>query len=238
MAEAERQLAERRAAAYLGGGELRVAKQHDQGKKTARERLASLLDPDSFTEIGTFITHRATGFGMEQSRPWGDGVVTGVGKIDGRPVYVYAQDFTVLGGSLGEAHGHKIAHLMDLAIENGAPIIGLNDSGGARIQEGVDSLAAYGDVFFRNVQASGVIPQITVILGPCAGGAVYSPALTDFVFMVEKTAHMFITGPQVIKAVTREDIDAEALGGAQVHGTRSGVAHFTAPDEDTLLSQV
>ncbi len=238
MAEAERQLTERRAAAHLGGGELRIARQHDQGKKTARERLTSLLDPESFTEIGMFITHRATGFGMEQSHPWGDGVVTGVGKIDGRPVYVYAQDFTVLGGSLGEAHGRKIAHIMDLAIENGAPIIGLNDSGGARIQEGVDSLAAYGDVFFRNVQASGVIPQITVILGPCAGGAVYSPALTDFVFMVEKTSNMFITGPQVIKAVTHEEVDAESLGGAQVHSTRSGVAHFTAADEDALLAQV
>jgi acetyl-CoA carboxylase carboxyltransferase component len=175
---------------------------------------------------------------MQKSPPWGEGVVRAVGKTDGRPVYVFAQDFTVLGGSLGEAHGRKIAHIMDLALENGAPLIGLNDSGGARIQEGVDSLAAYGDVFYRNVQASGVIPQISVILGPCAGGAVYSPALTDFVFMVEKTAHMFITGPQVIKAVTHEDVDAEALGGAQMHSTRSGVAHFTGPDEDALLAQV
>jgi acetyl-CoA carboxylase carboxyltransferase component len=238
MADSNAGLQARRAEAHQGGGEARTAKQHSQGKKTARERLMSLLDPDSFTEIGMFIAHRATGFGMEQSRPWGDGVVTGVGKIDGRPAYVFAQDFTVLGGSLGEAHGRKIAHIMDLAIENGAPLIGLNDSGGARIQEGVDALAAYGDVFYRNVLASGVIPQISVILGPCAGGAVYSPALTDFVFMVEKTAHMFITGPQVIRAVTHEDVDAEALGGAQVHGTRSGVAHFTAPDEDTLLAQV
>jgi acetyl-CoA carboxylase carboxyltransferase component len=238
MADLKARFEARRAEAYQGGGEARIAKQHAQGKKTARERLMSLLDGDSFTEIGMFIAHRATGFGMEQSHPWGDGVVTGVGKIDGRPVYVFAQDFTVLGGSLGEAHGRKIAHLMDLAIENGAPLIGLNDSGGARIQEGVDSLAAYGDVFYRNVQASGVIPQISVILGPCAGGAVYSPALTDFVFMVEKTAHMFITGPQVIKAVTHEEVDAEALGGAQMHSSRSGVAHFTAPDEDALLAQV
>jgi acetyl-CoA carboxylase carboxyltransferase component len=231
-------LAELRAAAQLGGGDARIAKQHAQGKKTARERLAALLDPDTFVEIGSFITHRAVGFGMEQAHPWGDGVVTGIGKIDGRPVYVYAQDFTVLGGSLGEAHGRKIAHLMDLAIQNGAPVIGLNDSGGARIQEGVDSLAAYGEVFYRNVQASGIIPQITVILGPCAGGAVYSPGLTDFIFMVENTAHMFITGPQVIRAVTHEEVDPEALGGAAVHSTRSGVAHFTAPDEDTALAQV
>ncbi len=238
MDDENSRLAALRTEALLGGGEARIAKHHAQGKKTARERLAALLDPETFIEIGQFITHRATGFGMEQSHPWGDGVVTGIGKIEGRPVYVYAQDFTVLGGSLGEAHGLKIAHLMDLAIQNGAPIICLNDSGGARIQEGVDSLAAYGDVFYRNVQASGIIPQISVIMGPCAGGAVYSPALTDFVFMVEKTAHMFITGPQVIKAVTREDIDSESLGGAQVHAARSGVAHFTTADEETALAQV
>jgi acetyl-CoA carboxylase carboxyltransferase component len=238
MDSSDSELATRRAEAQLGGGRDRIEKQHGQGKKTARERLATLVDPDSFTEIGPFVTHRAVGFGMEQARAWGDGVVTGAGKIDGRPVFIYAQDFTVLGGSLGEAHGRKIAQLIDLACQNGAPLIGLNDSGGARIQEGVDSLAAYGEVFRRNVQASGIIPQISVILGPCAGGAVYSPALTDFTIMVERTSHMFITGPQVIRAVTHEDVDAESLGGAIVHGSRSGVAHFTAPDEETALAQV
>ncbi len=231
-------LEERRSQASLGGGVQRIEQQHAKGKRTARERLEMLLDPGTFTEIGMFVTHRATGFNMEDTHPLGDGVVTGVGKIEGRPVYVFAQDFTVLGGSLGEAHGRKIARLMDMAYQNGAPLIGLNDSGGARIQEGVDSLAAYGEVFYRNVRASGVIPQISVILGPCAGGAVYSPAITDFVFMAEGTAHMFITGPEVIKAVTHEAIDAESLGGATVHSERSGVAHFTAPDEEQVLSQV
>ncbi len=224
--------------ARMGGGEARIQAQHAKGKQTARERLDALLDSGTFTEIGAFVTHRATAFGMERKRPLGDGVITGTGKIEGRPVALFAQDFTVLGGSLGEAHGLKIARIMDLALENGIPLIGINDSGGARIQEGVDALAAYGEVFYRNVRASGVIPQISVIVGPCAGGAVYSPAITDFVFMAEQTAHMFITGPGVIKAVTHEEVDFETLGGAGVHGSRSGVAHFTAPDEDLLLARV
>ncbi len=229
---------EARERARLGGGEERIAAQHAKGKLTARERLDLLLDSGTFVEIGLFVTHRATGFGMEKSHPAGDGVVTGWGKIGGSLVYVFAQDFTVQGGSVGEAHGKKIARVMDLAIQNGAPLIGLNDSGGARIQEGVDSLAGYGDIFLRNTRASGVIPQISVILGPCAGGAVYSPAITDFVFMVEKTAYMFITGPDVVQAVTGEAIDSEGLGGATIHTNQSGVAHFTASDEETLLSQV
>lgn len=232
------QLEKMRADARLGGGEARIAAQHAKGKLTARERIELLLDPGTFVEIGAFVQHRAAGFGMEKSRPAGDGVITGWGKIDGRRVYVFAQDFTVLGGSLGEAHGRKIARLMDLALQNGAPLIGLNDSGGARIQEGVDSLAGYGEVFYRNVKASGVIPQISIILGPCAGGAVYSPAITDFVFMVENTAYMFITGPEVVQAVTHEAVDAESLGGASTHHANSGVAHFTAPDEEALLAQV
>ena len=221
--------------AAQGGGPQRTAAQHAKGKLTARERIETLLDPGTFVETGMFVTHRAVGLGMEQSHPLGDGVVTGSGKIDGRPVYVFAQDFTVLGGSVGEAHAQKIARLQDLAFQNGAPLIGINDSGGARIQEGVASLAGYGEIFYRNVRASGVIPQISVILGPCAGGAVYSPAITDFVFMVENTANMFITGPEVIRAVTHQDITPEDLGGAAVHSTRSGVAHFTAPDEDSLF---
>ncbi len=227
-----------RETARLGGGAARIAAQHAKGKRTARERMAALLDPDSFVETGMFVTHRAAGLGMENDHPAGDGVVTGTGTIEGRQVCVFAQDFTVLGGSVGEAHGRKIARLMDIALQNGVPLIGLNDSGGARIQEGVDALAAYGEIFYRNVQASGVIPQISVILGPCAGGAVYSPAITDFVFMVEEKAHMFITGPDVIRAVTHEDVDFETLGGAEVHASRSGVAHFTAPDEDTVFAQV
>ena len=238
MMEQKSELQSLRQQAGLGGGEKRIEAQHAKGKATARERIEKLLDPDSFNEIGMFITHRASGFDMEKNRPYGDGVVTGWGKIDGRTVYVFAQDFTVIGGSVGEMHGRKIAHLMDLALESGAPLIGLNDSGGARIQEGVDSLAGYGEIFYRNVQASGVIPQISVILGPCAGGAVYSPAITDFVFMVENTAHMFITGPDVVRAVTHEDISAAELGGAAVHSQRSGVAHFTTSDEDTLLANV
>ena len=238
MMEQKSELQSLRQQAGLGGGEKRIEAQHAKGKATARERIEKLLDPGSFNEIGMFITHRASGFDMEKNRPYGDGVVTGWGKIDGRTVYVFAQDFTVIGGSVGEMHGRKIAHLMDLALESGAPLIGLNDSGGARIQEGVDSLAGYGEIFYRNVQASGVIPQISVILGPCAGGAVYSPAITDFVFMVENTAHMFITGPDVVRAVTHEDISAAELGGAAVHSQRSGVAHFTTSDEDTLLANV
>ena len=224
-----------RAEASLGGGQKRIDKQHEKGKRTARERLEILFDPGSFIETDAFVTHRASGLGMETSHPLGDGVVTGWGKVDGRIVYAYAQDFTVLGGSLGEAHGMKIARLMDMALQNGAPLVGLNDSGGARIQEGVGSLAAYGEIFYRNTRASGVIPQISVILGPCAGGAVYSPAITDFVFMVEHTAHMFITGPEVVRAVTHEDVDFDSLGGAAVHAGRSGVAHFTAKDEQAVF---
>ncbi|MBN2007411.1 MAG: acyl-CoA carboxylase subunit beta [Anaerolineae bacterium] len=234
----DKSIQSRRDEARQGGGEARIAAQHAKGKKTARERINGLLDPDSFSEIGMFVTHRATGFGLEDTRPSGDGVVTGTGKIEGRPVCVFAQDFTVLGGSVGEAHGRKIAHLMDLAVQNGVPIIGLNDSGGARIQEGVDALAAYGEIFHRNVRASGVIPQISVILGPCAGGAVYSPAINDFILMVEQISHMFITGPDVIRSVTHEEVDFETLGGAEIHSAYSGVAHFTAPDEEAAFAQL
>lgn len=224
--------------ARLGGGAERIERQHDKGKLTARERLDYLLDPGTFYELDEFVTHRATDFGLDERRTLGDSVVTGEGEIDGRPVFVFAQDFTVLGGSVGEVHGQKVCKVLDLALENGAPVIGINDSGGARIQEGVDSLAAYGDIFYRNTLASGVIPQISVIAGPCAGGAVYSPALTDFTFMVEETGRMFITGPDVIKAVTREEISHEELGGAEVHSRRSGVAHFTAPTEEETFDLV
>ncbi|HEY75127.1 MAG TPA: acyl-CoA carboxylase subunit beta [Thermoflexia bacterium] len=231
-------LEEMEAKAREGGGPERIEKQHARGKMTARERLDALLDPGTFVELDAFATHRATEFGMERKRPLGDGVVTGWGEIDGRLVYVFAQDFTVLGGSVGEAHGRKICKVLDLALQNGAPVIGLNDSGGARIQEGVDALAAYGEVFYRNVLASGVVPQISVIMGPCAGGAVYSPALTDFVVMVEGTARMFITGPDVVRAVTHEEVTSEDLGGAEVHHTTSGVAHFTAADDMEALALV
>lgn len=236
--DAKSQLEAMREKALLGGGEAQIEKQHAKGKKTARERIEALLDPGTFCETDRYVTHRATGFGMDKNHPLTDGVVTGWGKIDGRMVYVFAQDFTVLGGSLGEAHGRKIAKIMDLAYQNGAPLIGLNDSGGARIQEGVDSLAAYGEIFFRNTRASGVIPQISVILGPCAGGAVYSPGITDFIFMTEKSSYMFITGPEVIRTVTHEDVDFDSLGSASIHHNKSGVAHFTAPDEDACLAQV
>lgn len=236
--DAKSQLEAMRQKALVGGGEAQIEKQHAKGKRTARERIEQLLDKGTFNETDMYVTHRAVGFGMEKNHPLTDGVVTGWGKINGRTVYVFAQDFTVLGGSLGEAHGRKIAKLMDLAYQNGAPLIGLNDSGGARIQEGVDSLASYGEIFYRNTRASGVIPQISVILGPCAGGAVYSPGITDFVFMTEKNAYMFITGPEVIRAVTHEDVDFDTLGSAAVHHDKSGVAHFTAPDEDACLSQV
>ncbi len=238
MPKESKNLAQIRAEAVLGGGEARITAQHEKGKQTARERIDQLLDPGTFQEVGMFVTHRAQGLGMEKSHPLTDGVITGWGKIDGKPVYVFAQDFTVIGGSVGEAHGRKIANLLEMAQRNGAPVIGLNDSGGARIQEGVDALAGYGQIFYRNVSASGVIPQISVILGPCAGGAVYSPAITDFVFMVEKTAHMFITGPEVVKAVTHQDVSFDELGGAAIHRSQSGVAHFTAPDEESLLSSV
>lgn len=224
--------------ARQGGGERRIERQHEKGKLTARERIDVLLDPGTFYELDAFVTHRATGFGLEDRKTAGDSVVTGWGEIGGRRVYVFAQDFTVLGGSVGEVHGQKVCKLLDLALENGAPVIGINDSGGARIQEGVDSLNAYGEIFYRNTMASGVVPQISIIAGPCAGGAVYSPALTDFVFMVEGTGRMFITGPDVIRSVTQEEVTAEALGGAEVHSRRSGVAHFAAPGEEETFQQV
>jgi len=235
---AQARLEQLQAEARQGGGPERTERQRAQGKMTARERLEALLDPASFFELDAFASHRATGFGMEQQRPLGDGVVTGAGEIGGRPVYVFAQDFTVLGGSVGEAHGRKICKVLDLALENGAPVIGLNDSGGARIQEGVDALTAYGEIFYRNTLASGVVPQISIIMGPCAGGAVYSPALTDFTVMVEETSRMFITGPGVVRAVTHEEVTPEELGGATAHHTTSGVAHFTATDDEHALALV
>ncbi len=227
-----------KAEAAAGGGAERVARQHEAGKHTARERLALLLDPNSFQELDPLVTHRASAFGMDKSHPLGDGVIAGYGTIDGRLVYAYAQDFTVMGGSLGEAHAAKIVKLQDLALKNGAPLIGLNDSGGARIQEGVLALDGYAEIFLRNTLASGVVPQITAIMGPCAGGAVYSPALTDFTFMVQGTSHMFITGPEVIKAVTHEEVTFEQLGGAMTHASISGVVHFAEPDEETCLADV
>ncbi len=231
-------LRELKGQAGLGGGQKRIDRQHARGKLTARERLGLLLDEGSFQEMGMFVTHRCTDFGMEKSRPLGDSVVTGWGTVDGRLVYVFAQDFTVFGGSVSKVHGEKICKVMDLAMQNGAPLVGINDSGGARIQEGVDSLWAYGEIFTRNTLASGVIPQISVIMGPCAGGAVYSPAITDFVFMVQETSHMFITGPQVIRAVTGEEVTQEALGGAAAHSVKSGVAHFMCADEPQTLALV
>ena len=233
-----RELDERLEAARKGGGEERMDRQHKAGKLTARERLDLLLDEGSFREIDPFVTHRCTDFGMEKKLIPGDGVVTGYGTIDGRLVYVFSQDFTVFGGSLSMAHGQKICKIMDLAMKNGAPVVGLNDSGGARIQEGVWSLAGYAEYFLRNVLASGVVPQISVIMGPCAGGAVYSPAITDFVFMVDKTSYMFLTGPDVIKTVVHEDVTHEELGGASVHNSRSGVGHFAHASEAESLSEV
>ncbi len=218
--------------------EAAAAKQAERGKRGARERVLALLDPGTFQELDALVRHRATEFGMDRSRPFGDGVVTGFGEVDGRKVAIFSQDFTVFGGSLGEAFAEKVVKLMDLAERYGCPIIGINDSAGARIQEGVEGLAGYGDVFFRNVRASGVIPQISVIAGPCAGGAVYSPAMTDFIFMVEGTAQMFITGPDVVKTVTGEDVTHEQLGGADTHTRVSGVAHFTSADEDDMVDQV
>ena len=217
--------------AKFGGGQKKIDAQHAKGKLTARERLHFLLDEDSFEEIGALVTHRSTNFDLDKKKFLGDGVVTGYGTIDGRLVYVFSQDFTVLGGSLAEAHAEKICKIMDLALQNGAPLIGLNDSGGARIQEGVVSLGGYADIFYRNVQASGVIPQISAIMGPCAGGAVYSPALTDFIFMVEGTSYMFVTGPNVVKTVTHEEVTSEELGGASTHSTKSGVTHFSCANE-------
>ena len=213
-------------------------KQHAKGKLTARERVEKLLDPGSFKELDTFVRHRTAEFDMQKNRPWGDAVVTGHGTIDGRPMCVFSQDFTVFGGSLGEVMAEKMVKIMDLAAKIGCPVIGINDSGGARIQEGVVSLGAYGDVFVRNVQCSGVIPQISLIMGPCAGGAVYSPAMTDFIFMVKETSHMFITGPDVIKTVTGEEVEFEELGGAMTHNSKSGVAHFAAEDEEHCLEDV
>src|ERR1044071_5779694 len=216
--------------AELGGGEESIRRQHEAGKLTARERVDVLLDPGTFVELDKFKTHRCTDFGMEERKILGDGVVTGYGKIDGRQVYVFSQDFTVFGGSLSGAFAEKVVKIMDLAMKTGSPVIGLNDSGGARIQEGVVSLAGYGDIFTRNVLASGVIPQISANPGPCAGGAVYSPSIHAFIFMVEKTSYMFITGPEVIKTVTHEEVTKEELGGAHTHNTKSGVAPFAARD--------
>ena len=221
-----------------GGGEKRLSAQHGKGKLSARERLNLLLDEDSFIELDRFVTHRSVEFGLDQKKILGDGVVTGYGAIHGRLVYVFSQDFTVFGGSLSEAHAEKIVKIQDLALQNGAPLIGLNDSGGARIQEGVVSLGGYADIFLRNTLASGVIPQISVILGPCAGGAVYSPAITDFVYMVKGTSYMFVTGPNVVKTVMHEDVDMEGLGGAEVHASVSGVAHFACDSEPECLASV
>lgn len=232
------ELRRKRALSRSGGGEERVRKHHESGRKTAYERLELLLDPGSFRELDAFVEHRSTNFGMDKQKFLGDSVVTGWGTIDGRLVYVYSQDFTVMGGSLSEVHAAKICKVMDMAMKNGAPIIGLNDSGGARIQEGVESLAGYAEIFLRNTLASGVIPQISVIMGPCAGGAVYSPALTDFVIMVRDTSYMFITGPNVVKQVLNEDVTAEQLGGAVVHSTKSGVAHLVGDDETQALMLV
>lgn len=232
------ELKRRNAQARLGGGQNRIDAQHSKGKMTARERIEYLLDDGTFQEFDRFVVHRCTDFGMEGKKIPGDGVVTGWGQIHDRLVYVFSQDFTVFGGSLSGPFGEKICKIMDLAVKNGAPVIGINDSGGARIQEGVVSLGSYGEIFKRNVHASGVVPQISVIMGPCAGGAVYSPAITDFIFMVDGTSHMHITGPQVIKTVTSEDVTSEDLGGATVHNTVSGVAHFQYPDDRTCLDEI
>ena len=232
------QLNELQDEAHLAGGQKAIDRQHERGKLTARERIEKLMDPGSFVETDMLVRHRSHGFGIEDKRPYSDAVVTGWGTIDGRKVFVFAQDFTVFGGSLGEVMGEKICKIMDLALATGAPVIGLNDSGGARIQEGAASLAGYGYIFDRNVRSSGVIPQISAIMGPCAGGAVYSPAMTDFTFMVSETSHMFITGPDVIKTVTGQEVSQEELGGAMSHATKSGVAHFVAADDEDCLAQV
>ncbi|HZN03471.1 MAG TPA: carboxyl transferase domain-containing protein, partial [Candidatus Polarisedimenticolia bacterium] len=224
--------------AEAGGGEERNARQRAAGKLPARERVTLLLDPGSFQELDKFVVHRSLDFGMDEQKVPGDGVITGHGAIDGRPVFVFAQDFTVFGGSLSETHAQKVCKVMDLAMKIGAPIIGLNDSGGARIQEGVVSLAGYADIFLRNTLASGVVPQISAIMGPCAGGAVYSPAITDFNIMVEKTSYMFITGPDVVRSVTHEEVTKEELGGAVAHASVSGVAHFTATDDRAALGLI
>lgn len=226
------------AEALLGGGQKRIDAQHAKGKLTARERIALLVDEGSFEEIGKFVMHRTKDFGLDKEYYLGDGVVTGYGTVNGRLVYVFAQDFTVFGGALSETHAEKICKLMDLAMQNGAPLIGLNDSGGARIQEGVLSLAGYADIFYRNTRASGVIPQLSAVMGPCAGGAVYSPAITDFIFMVENTSYMFVTGPNVVKTVTHEEVTAEELGGASTHSTKSGVTHFSCANELACIQHI
>ncbi|MEM8959359.1 MAG: acyl-CoA carboxylase subunit beta, partial [Pseudomonadota bacterium] len=238
MKDILQELETRREAARTGGGERRIAAQHAKGKLTARERIELLLDEGSFEEFDMFITHRCVDFGMDAQKPAGDGVVTGWGTINGRQVYVFSQDFTVLGGSVSETHARKICKIMDMALQNGAPVIGLNDSGGARIQEGVDSLAAYGEVFQRNIEASGVVPQISVIMGPCAGGAVYSPAMTDFIFMVRDSSYMFVTGPDVVKTVTNEVVTAEELGGAGTHTRKSSVADGAFENDVEALLEV
>jgi propionyl-CoA carboxylase beta chain len=238
MEEKLKRLEELRRETEVGGGDERLKAQHAKGKLSARERLDLLLDSGSFVELDRFVTHRSTEFGLEKKKILGDGVVTGYGTVHGRLVYLFSQDFTVFGGSLSEAHAEKIVKLQEMALKNGAPLIGLNDSGGARIQEGVVSLGGYADIFLRNTLASGVIPQISVVLGPCAGGAVYSPAITDFIFMVRGTSYMFVTGPDVVKTVTHEDVDMESLGGADVHATRSGVAHFAHDSEPQALAAV
>ncbi|WP_297338455.1 acyl-CoA carboxylase subunit beta [Algoriphagus sp.] len=224
--------------ALMGGGEARIATQHKKGKLTARERIDLLLDQGSFQEIDKFVVHRAKDFGLDKEHYLGDGVVTGYGEINGRLVYVFSQDFTVFGGSLSETHAEKICKIMDMAMKNGAPVIGLNDSGGARIQEGVNSLGGYADIFYRNTRASGVIPQLSAIMGPCAGGAVYSPAITDFILMVENTSYMFVTGPNVVKTVTQESVTAEELGGASAHSTKSGVTHFSCKNEVECIQRI
>ncbi len=236
--EKQQKLTKERAKILAGGGEKRIAKQHEKGKLTARERLDLLFDEGTFVELDMYVKHRCTNFGFEKVDAPAEGVVTGYGKVDGRLVYAYSQDFTVVGGSLGEMHAAKITKVMDNALKVGAPLVGLNDSGGARIQEGIDALKGFGDIFFRNTMASGVIPQITAIMGPCAGGAVYSPAIADFIFMVDQTSQMFITGPQVIKTVTGEEVTAEALGGAMTHNSVSGVSHFVSSDDETCISEI
>jgi propionyl-CoA carboxylase beta chain len=238
LREKIKQLEEKHRLAELGGGQARIDKQHKAGRKTARERLLDLFDPGTFVETDKFVVHKTTDFGMADKKFLGDGVVTGYGKIDGRLVYAFSQDFTVFGGSLSRTNANKIIKIMDLALKMGAPVIGLNDSGGARIQEGVESLAGYADIFYRNVRSSGVIPQISAILGPCAGGAVYSPAITDFIMMVKETSYMFVTGPDVIKTVTHEEVTMEDLGGAMTHNKKSGVAHFTAENDEQAMMMI
>jgi len=238
MREKFERLEAKKSEAILGGGKKRIEAQHKKGKLTARERIELLFDKGTFEEIGMLVTHRSTNFGLDKQKFLGDGVVTGYGKVNGRMVYAFSQDFTVLGGSLAEAHAEKIVNIMDLAMKNGAPVIGLNDSGGARIQEGVVSLGGYADIFYRNTLSSGMIPQISAIMGPCAGGAVYSPALTDFILMVEHTSYMFVTGPNVVKTVTNEDVTAEELGGAETHASKSGVTHFACENEVDALERI